>query len=404
MKPLHKNAFNKNIYRTSNDESFNSLSHSSLVNNTELLFASLNDQIRFLLNDGSLAIATNISDVVRNKIVQQNYLTFYFGSGHAALELNCQFCDNEKSFNKFYDLNGPVAVFDKLSDIGGFENSLHTELYNKKHDIRWEEYELKLFLNDEQAVRSFSALDNIHNMAKTSRYKYVPVLHNCASLLVDTYQYSDFPHHLSQYLTNDELMIDGNDSVRYLPAYRFYYTYPDSYLDPDRKKVKHFVKTTILNKYQDDDMVKKYGYACKVYETVDLEEVQKNIFATSRIEAIEETRQAVYPELVERSSRLMRHHDITEVEKEEILESYLSANITYEDLYYEHYVPRHELEMMKLFEKTIYQGIDIIQEFCWTHHDYSYCKKFKSVENHDAAVTEIFLPGNSLGVSEASEY
>ena len=405
MEPLHKNALNQNIYSASNDESFNFLSHSSLVNNTELLFASFNDQIRFLLNDGSLAIATNISDAVREKIVQKNYLSFYFGSGHAALELNCQSCENEKPFNKFYDLNGPVGVFDKLSDIMGFHE--YAKNYRKEHGIRSKEYTLKLFLNDAQAVRSFSALDNINEMAKAGEYKYVYELHNCAALLVDIYQDSGFPHHLSRYLTNDELMIDDNDSVRLLPAYRFHYTYPDSYLHPDREKVDHFVKTTILNKYKYDALVKERGYAIKVYENIDLEEAKKSPFITSVIEEIKETRQVIYPELVERSSHLMRHCDITEVEKKEILESYLNKNITYKDLYYEHYVPKHILEMMKFFEKTPYQGIDIIQQFCWNYHDYSYCKKFQSVgtDSFDVGntpVTEIFLSGDSATASEVN--
>jgi hypothetical protein len=397
MEQLHKDALNQNIYRASNDESFNFLSHSSLVNNTKLLFASFNDQIRFLLNNGSLAIATNISDAVREKIVQQNYLTFYFGFGHAALELKCQSCDNGKSFNKFYDLNGPVGVFDKLSDIAG--------IYDEYNESDKATYKLRLFLNDEQVSRSFSALNNIHDMAKAGKYKFVSDLHNCVSLLVDTYQDSGFSHQLSQYLTNNELMNDGNASVRLLLAYRFHYMYPDSYLDPHRKEVKVFFKTSIAKKYKDDSEVKEYEDFQKIYDNIDLEEAKKDSFIASRIEEIYKTSQEVYPELVELSSHFIRNQGITEIMKQEILDYYLNKNITYIDLYYEHYVPKYQLEVMKLFENTIYQGIDVIQQLCMRHREHSYCKRSLSAEANSSdidytPVEEIFLSGNSDAVAE----
>jgi hypothetical protein len=423
MKKLGKKDIEQNIYNITSESELLAIVNTGLVNKENFLLSSFcvanasaipwyrnreadqewlfvcKGELRFLLNEASLVITTNItSDQVYNSLENymphNNNLTFLLGVGHSAIKLECNSCDNGKSVHKFYDLNGDLLISDYAPMSGGG-------------------YKLEFFLDDEQADRSFSAISNIYAMSKVGRYKYVAFMHNCVSLLVDVYKDSGFPHHLSQYLRNGEILRKDLD-IFYAFTYRFYYTYPDNYLDSYRDKVKNFVKLTIherLEEFKEDEAFKSLfneslgmfaQFHLWMHKDINIDLANKDQFIFARIAEIKEIRKSTCLEFIEFSSLLPSNKGITSHELNEITQYCLDRNITYDDLYYA-YVNKHLLNIMRLFSDIDnYPHEDFIKHYCHELSHISHCRKIMEEEypfymgNHTVNLT-----GNHIGDREA---
>jgi hypothetical protein len=187
----------RQYYYLSNSDQLDKLISSNSVNTNQILLASFNGQIRFLLNDEALVIVEGQTfEQVRNHfpIDAINNMTFYLGDGHAAIGFNCGKCDEGNSHNKFYDLISKVGESDTLFYSESSPNYIMAGP------------NITFFLSDHQANTIFSTLTYLHNESERGNYKYINVIHDCVSFLTDVYKQSGFPYHFSSYFMDEELL------------------------------------------------------------------------------------------------------------------------------------------------------------------------------------------------------
>lgn len=103
-------------YLNSNEQLGNLISLHS-INISQILLASFNGQIRFLLNGETLVIVegqtlAQMQDYFLNNVTSN--MTFYLGDGHAAIGFNCSQCDESKPHSKFYHLLSKVEMSDTI--------------------------------------------------------------------------------------------------------------------------------------------------------------------------------------------------------------------------------------------------------------------------------------------------
>ncbi len=348
-----------------NDQQLSDLIKGGLIDSNQVLIGSFNNQSRFLLNDGTLAIVANhqpteLYNVLTNSTATEtNSMIFYLGDGHAQIRFNCSHCDQGAAHNKFYDLN---------SKVGKSDTPFHKGELGQKSYINFP-------LNDQQANQVFSAISEIYDASEKGTYKYVELIHNCVALLTDVYKNSGLPHHFSQYFTDEELLEEiSSDTGVTAYTHRFYYA--GNYVDPDRTGIKDFVESKFGNNYTESWYYNKYDAVGIVYSgiantNIDLDKAQDWPNILSKISEIKETRKTTYPELVKISSKVhAQGNDITNSDFEKISDYLIDKKITYKDLYYT-YVLKHELEIARIFQdkpegKQIIDNLieNAVHEYC----------------------------------------
>ncbi len=356
-------------YLTSNDQ-LDEIIKGGLINSSQVLIGSFNNQSRFLLNDGTLAIVTHHQPVELYNILSNssagdtgllnNTMTFYLGEGHAQIGFNCSQCDQGTAHNKFYDLNSKVGK----SDVPFFPYP------------GWQKSYISFDLSNDQANAVFTAISDIYDASEKGEYKYIELIHNCVALLTDVYKSSGLPHHFSQYFKDDELLNQA-DSDTTMTAYTHRFYYVSNHTDPSRAGIKEFVKSIFGSNYTESWDYNKHkiegldycGIRCK---NIDFEEAQNWPVVLNRINEVKEIRKTVYPELLNISYSLhnQENRSFTISDLEALTYYLINKNITYENLYYT-YVLKHELEIARLFQNKPEGAyiIDTIEEsvqgYCW---------------------------------------
>jgi len=323
------------------------------------------------LADGSLALFNNISvNDLFNKIttsknintdfqvseLNENYLSFYLGTGHAQIELNCKTCDDSKEHRYFYDLNNRMGK-QETPFFGPKDKNFSDDWYAINNYTPAGGLPLKFHLNNNQAKKVLATLNNLYTLSQNGEYKYVDIIHNCVSILTDVYIGAEFSNHYSNFFKDEELIDAHTDTHPTAFIHRFHFV--KDHLHHNRKDISKFIKSVHGENYQDkwgpqwDSSTNKYGKGIKD-DYINHELAKNNSAITSIIEEINSIRENYYSKLINHNLNIFKDcHNLDQTQIDSLVSSLIKKPITNYDLYYT-YVINHEVDMYEIFSYKAY--------------------------------------------------
>jgi|GEM_PF-5788718 len=308
-------------------------------NYTYTFLASYKNELRFINEDNVLVRVKGATPTETG-----NKLAFTLDAGHTFLKLDCLQCDNQRDHSFFYGLD---SYIEKNKDI--MELSSIQSWYTTREP-------LTLHLNNEQAIASFNAISHLMDLSAKGEYKYIPTIHNCVSLLTDTYKQSGFSGDLADYHTDSEIMhslTEGKGAF----IYKHYNPSHAEMINPHRAEITNFIKSIYGDDYKknwyffNDDPMPTKGIK---YTPIDQQKAALNPTISAVIQEIMQIREEVIPQLIEIGLKAWEgYHDFSPTLIKGYADALIHTPITYNNLHYD-YVLTHEMNIANIFKDEPY--------------------------------------------------